>query len=179
MDSSLLELLQEITLYDLILTISLIILFIGIIISQKNKISKHLNKWRKTKNEDEDFHKLVYDLRDTVGQFQKNRENDREVSRRIRTEIYEVINKQSESIDTLIAFMKEEQKRKAKTKRAEIKASIERLWWECHPTKTCTETQFEVLKDLIEEYEEYGGENSFIHTNVEPEMYEWEKIKNI
>ena len=67
----------------------------------------------------------------------------------------------------------------SKTKRAEIKEKIERIYGECHPAMTCTDMQFEVLKELIEEYEEHGGVNSFVHTTVEPEMHTWNKIYRI
>ena len=33
------------------------------------------------------------------------------------------------------------------------------------------------LEDLIEEYEAAGGENSFVHSLVQKEMYAWEKIE--
>ena len=36
-----------------------------------------------------------------------------------------------------------------------------------------------IVKELIEEYEEHGGTNSFVHSTVEPEMYVWQKITNI
>lgn len=168
MNESVLELLQKATVFDLIITMTLISLLGGIILTQKKKIIKKLNKWRKDKNDEEDFVQLVYDLKDTVEKYQAKSD-----------EVYTVMNEQSQAIQNLTTFMKEEQKKKKKTKRAEIKASIERIWWECHPTKTCTETQFEVLKDLIEEYEAYGGTNSFVHSTVQPEMYEWKRIKNI
>ena len=35
------------------------------------------------------------------------------------------------------------------------------------------------IEDLIEEYEEAEGKNSFVHTVVQKEMYSWEKIDRI
>ena len=43
----------------------------------------------------------------------------------------------------------------------------------------CTDMQFETLMDLIEEYEEHGGVNSFVHNVVQPEMHVWNKISRI
>ena len=71
------------------------------------------------------------------------------------------------------------QERNSKTKRAEIKEKIERIYRECHPSMTCTDMALETLKELIEEYEVHGGINSFVHSTVEPEMYEWKVIKKI
>ena len=71
------------------------------------------------------------------------------------------------------------EERNSKTKRAEIKEKIERIYRECHPAMMCTDMQLEALKDLIEEYEEHGGVNSFVHSKVEPEMFEWQVIEMI
>ena len=161
MNESLLEVLTKVTLYDLILALSLLIVILGILASQKKRILKFLNKWRKDKNEEEDLYATVYELKNSVSELQK------------------AVKEQSESIKTLTATTLEIQKKNSKTKRAEIKEKIERIYSECHPTKTCTDMQFETLKELIEEYEEHGGLNSFVHSTVEPEMYEWEKITRI
>ena len=186
MNKSLFELLTKVTLLDLILALVLIITVVGILVSQKKRISKLMDKWRKNKNEEEDFEKLVYSLRDsvkdlksTMNQYQKNREHDREDSRRIRSEMYEVMDKQSEGIRNLTDIVVGMQKKNSKTKRAEIKRSIEGIYRECHPSMTCTDMALETLKELIEEYEAHGGINSFVHSTVEPEMYEWKVIKSI
>lgn len=186
MDSSIIELLTKITLYDLIVTVLLIIAITAGLITQKKRISKLLDRWRKTKNNEEDFNNLVYSLRDsvielksTMEQYQINREHDRNDSIRIREEMYEVIDRQSNGIKELKDIITNMEIRNSKTKRAEIKEKIERLYSECHPNMTCTEMAFETLQDLIEEYEEHGGKNSFVHSIVEPEMLTWNKINNI
>lgn len=187
MDSSLLELLSEITLYHLIIVGILIVSLVGIGITQKKKISKVLNKWRKDKNDEENFVSLVYELKDSIEKLsqkvqenQDNRDKEllqyREDSKTIRDEMYKVINGQSESIKTLAEKVDKMEEKNSKTKRAELKERIERIYAECHPNMRCTDTQFETLKDLIEEYEAHGGVNSFVHSLVEPEMYEWEKV---
>ena len=186
MNESLFELLTKVTLFDLIWSLSLIIVIIGIILSQKKKFLSLLNKWRKTKNDEEDFNHLVYNLKNsveeinnTLEQISQNRAHDREDSRRIRTKMYAVMDKQSESIDNLTKIVVEIQKKNSKTKRAEIKEKIERIYSECHSAMTCTDMQYETLKELIEEYEEHNGSNSFVHSTVEPEMHLWKKINRI
>lgn len=190
MDKSILELLTKVTLYDLMWSLLLIVVVVGVLVSQKGKISKWMNKWRKEKNDEEDFHSLVYELRDSiknlrneVKQNQENRDKEllhyRDDSRKIRDKMYEVMNSQSTEIKNLAKAVNDMQEKDSKTKRAEIKEKIERIYRECHPARTCTDMQFEVLKELIEEYEEHGGINSFVHSTVEPEMYEWEVISKI
>lgn len=168
MNESLLELLNNVTLLHFICAILLIAVLVGIISSQKNKIFKRLNKWRKTKNDEEDFKSLVYNLRDSVKEINNSME-----------QIEKDRIKNSESINNLTKIVIDMQKKNSKTKRAEIKEKIERIYSECHPAMTCTDMQFETLKDLIEEYEEHGGTNSFVHTTVEPEMHTWRKINRI
>lgn len=161
MNDSLLELLTKVTIVDLIWSLSLIVLIVGILVSQKKKISKWLNKWRVNKNEEEDFNKLVRKLDTSVAEIKKTVDN------------------QSKEISALTKIVKDMQERNSKTKRAEIKEKIERIYSECHPAMTCTDMQFETLKELIEEYEVHGGMNSFVHSTVEPEMYTWKKIQRI
>ena len=180
------ELLTEVTVIDLIMALVFLAIIIGIIISQKNKAFKSLNKWRETENDKEDFKKLVYELKSTMESYQGDREHDREDSIRIRGEIYkaignqsEVIKKQSDTIDELKDMIAKMQEKNAKTKRAELKRDIERLYRECHPSMTCTDMAFETLRDLIEEYEEHGGDNSFVHSIVEREMYTWQRVERI
>lgn len=168
MNKSLLELLSNVTLLHFICATVLIVTLAGIIRSQKSKILKRLNKWRKIKNNEEDFKSLVYNLRDSV----------REINDSIEQMEKDRI-KNSESINNLTKIVVEMQKKNSKTKRAEIKEKIERIYSECHPAMTCTDMQYETLRELIEEYEEHGGTNSFVHTTVEPEMHTWKKINRI
>lgn len=186
MNESLLDLLNKVTLLDFIWTVTLIILLIGVLLSQKKRIVKWLNKWRKTKNQEEDFNSLVYNLKDSVSeinnaieQISQNRIHDREDSRKIRDEMYQVMNKQSESINNLTQIVVDMQEQNSETKRAEIKEKIARIYSECHPAMTCTDMQYETLEDLITQYEKHKGNNSFVHTTVEPEMHLWEKITRI
>ena len=71
MNESILELLQKVTLYDLIWSLLLIIAVIGMLISQKKRISGWMNKWRKDKNHKEDFNNLVYELKDSLAGISK------------------------------------------------------------------------------------------------------------
>lgn len=186
MNSSLIDLLSKVTMVDFMWAACLIVMLILIFNSQKQKITAKLDEWRKNKNKKENFTQLVYtlkdsvsDLKSTMDQYQENREHDREDSRKIRDEMYQVMNTQSEGIDNLTKIIVAMQEKNSKTKRAEIKEKIERLYRECHPSMVCTDMALETLKELIKEYEAHGGLNSFVHSTVEPEMYEWKVIKTI
>ena len=184
------ELLEKVSAVDLLYAIILVIALAVLFATQKKKIIKWLNKWRKDKNEEEDFHSLVFSLKDSieelgkkVDQNQKNRDAEllkyRDDSRKIRDEMYKVLREQSEKISELTDTTLKIQEKNSKTKRAEIKEKIERIYRECSPTETCTDMAFETLKELIEEYEEHGGVNSFVHTKVQPEMYKWKVVSEV
>jgi flagellar biogenesis protein FliO len=197
MDKSILELAQEVTGVQFIMALLFIIALIVLAMTQKQKLLKYLNKWRKTKNEEEDFHALVYGLKNSMIELGKKieenrteRENerthDREDSRKIREEMYKVMNrqsaqieKQSEQIEELKNITLGIQKKNSETKRAEIKEKIERIYRECHPAMTCTDMQLETLKELIDQYEKHEGDNSFVHSTVQKEMYSWHVINEI
>lgn len=190
MNKTLLDLFTKVTLLDLIYAVAIIVILVGIFMSQKNKIFKKLNIWRESANDKEDFSKLVYDMKDTVDNLViqvntlvQNRVDDREVSKKIREKMYGDLDIQTsglqDSINKLTKIVLDMQEKNSKTKRAEIKEKIERIYRECNPAMVCTDMQFETLKELIEEYEEHGGTNSFVHSTVEPEMYTWEKITRI
>lgn len=197
MDKSILELAQEVTGIQFIMALLFIIALIVLAMTQKQKLLKYLNKWRKTKNEEEDFHALVYGLKNSMIELGKKieenrteRENerthDREDSRKIHEEMYKVMNrqsaqieKQSEQIEELKNITLGIQKKNSETKRAEIKEKIERIYRECHPAMTCTDMQLETLKELIDQYEKHGGDNSFVHNTVQKEMYSWHVINEI
>jgi hypothetical protein len=86
------------------------------------------------------------------------------------------MNSQTRDIKEVTQKVDRMEERNSKTNRAELKEKIERIYRECHPAMTCTDMAFETLRDLIEEYEEHGGDNSFVHSKVEKEMYEWKIV---
>lgn len=190
MNKSILELMANVKAVDLVYASLLILALLMLYLTQKKKLSKHLNKWRKTKNQEEDFHALVYELKESVIELRKevkdnreererNRKHDREDSQRIRNEMYEVMRGQSEQIADLKEITLNIQKKNSETKRAEIKEKIERIYRECTPEQVCTAMQFESLKDLIDQYEKHGGDNSFVHYTVQKEMYKWKQVKEV
>lgn len=183
MNETLFELLEKVTLLDFFGAVCVMSAVGMILFTQKDRINKYLNKWRKTENKKEEFQKLVYTMQDTIKTIQENRIHDREDSRRIRDEMYESINSQGKNIkeismavDKIQETIDDMNKKNSETKRAEIKEKIARIYAECHTTMTCTDIQFETLEDLIKRYEAHGGENSFVHTLVLPEMFTWRRI---
>ena len=138
MDQSLLEALKNISVYDFVWTVSLLIIVTTVLVSQKNRISSKLNKWRKTKNKEEEIRELVYNLKDSLTSLKeevnenkqeslRNRTHDREDSRKIRDEMYKIMNKQSEDIESLTKIVLDMKAQNSKTKRADIKEKLREL----------------------------------------------------
>lgn len=129
----------------------------------------------------------IDELKKQMKEYSDNRVSDRKQSFAIQKELTEAQGKISESVDRIfdkVATLKEDTDRRfeeseAKQNRrvqAEIKDKIAQLYRRYHSTSTIKAIELESLKDLIRTYEEHGGENSFVHSLVEKEMYTWKVV---
>lgn len=66
------------------------------------------------------------------------------------------------------------EKKENKRVQSEIKERIAQSYREYNRVKQISSMELEALEDLIETYEVHGGENSFVHSVVQKEMYTWE-----
>lgn len=125
----------------------------------------------------------VKELLEEVNTYNQNRVNDRAQSFKIQ-EMW------TERIDSLFEKMEEMQndtnakfdalkERSDKRVRAELKDKIGASYRYYHNTRKINDMELEALEDLIEAYEDAGGENSFVHSVVQKEMYTWEKVDRI
>ena len=71
----------------------------------------------------------------------------------------------------------EEDAKKNKQKRAELKDKISQSYRYYHEKQKINDIEFETLNDLIKAYESCGGDNSFVHSVVQKEMYTWEQVQ--
>ena len=74
-------------------------------------------------------------------------------------------------------FIKSEMKTNRRI-RAELKDKIGRSYRYYHNLGEITDMELEALEDLIAEYEAADGENSFVHSIVQKEMYTWKRIND-
>lgn len=186
MDKDLYTLLNTVKLVDVVVTTALLVVIIGIFVSQRKNIKHWLEKWREKRNFEDSIVKTLDNLNDTDARLKKGLEDiwdtmekSREVSREVRKEMYIDIKEMSTDLKSVMKSINDMEEKNNLSKRAELKEKIERIYWECHKNMTCTDTSFETLKDLIEDYERHGGINSFVHTLVLPEMYTWKRLKAI
>lgn len=61
--------------------------------------------------------------------------------------------------------------------RAEMKDKISQLYRYYHEKQVWNDMEREAFNDLIDEYEDAGGSNSFVHSVVQPESYTWKVIE--
>lgn len=127
------------------------------------------------------------ELRNEMRKFAENRVHDREQSRNIQKELVDSQNANSQEISHLaseINMMKTEinerftasEEKENKRVQAEIKDRIAQYYRHYNTEKKISAMELEGLEDLISTYESYGGENSFVHSVVQKEMYTWEVI---
>lgn len=186
MDKDLYTLLNTVKIVDVIVTIGLFALIIGIAFSQRKNIKCALENWRKKRNFEDTIIESINGLKENDKRLQNNidkvwktMESAQETSREIRGEMYDDIKGISTGLKTVTNKLDDIEKKNDLSKQAELKEKIEKLYRECHANMVCTDTALETLKDLIDDYERHGGKNSFVHSLVQPEMYTWDRIKTI
>lgn len=163
------------------------------------KFSKVINKPVKWVRDKDDDHKLLMETVKNLNDLKKHHEDDeaklynnlstyRGQSKEIQDEWKETQEKIFKSIDGLSKkiddfekntndrFSKNEEKENERVQ-SEIKDKIAQLYRFHHSTMTITDIELEAIEDLITTYEKHGGENSFVHSLVQKEMYTWQVVK--
>lgn len=186
MNKDIYTLLNTVKLVDVVITTALFALIIGILITQKKKIKDMMEGWRKKRNFEDTIIESINGLKENDRLLQENidkvwdtMESARDTSKEIREEMYSDIKSISTDLKGVVNKMNVMEEKNNLSKQADLKEKIEKLYRECHDHMVCTDTAFETLKDLIDDYERHGGKNSFVHSLVQPEMYTWERIKTI
>lgn len=137
-------------------------------------------------NRKKDKENLLKTIRDNQAQIKlimENRIHDRQQSFEIQKALTESIADISKKIDDMqrntdLRFEESERKNNKRI-RAELKDKISRSYRYYHALGKINDMELEALEDLIEEYESVNGENSFVHSVVQKEMYTWERTDRI
>lgn len=128
------------------------------------------------------------EFRENLNKHMNESEKDRKALHQIQKDLVNSQNKISDSVQGLVDKFDEfktntdnrfnsNEEKENKRVRAELKNSISGLYRHHHSTGQINDIELETLEDLIEEYESAGGENSFVHSLVQKEMYTWEKVE--
>lgn len=179
MNKNLFTLLNTVKLVDVVVTSALFLIIVGVFISQRKNIKIWLENWRRKRNFEDTIMDAIEELKDRdtnlkndIDKVWNTMEMARDTSKEIREEMYTDIKDISSKLDDM-------EYKNNLSKQAELKERIEKLYRECHANMVCTDTALETLKDLIADYERHGGENSFVHSLVQIEMYKWDVIETI
>lgn len=188
MNNELTEYLTAVNPGIIITGICLIILIFRHILRNRKAILSffdHLYHSRKTR---EQLLDTIHENQAAIRQIMDNRLHDREQSFAIQRELSDGQRQLSESLSALSAkidemqshtdrrFAESEQKNNKRI-RAELKDKIGQSYRYYHSLGRINAMELEALEDLIEEYEEAEGRNSFVHSVVQKEMYTWEKAE--
>lgn len=159
---------------------AILIIFIwlvGVLIKHRKDIMTALNQWAKRKQEKDELLKIIYSTKEKVEQYAENRIHDREQSFEIQKQLTDSINALSDKLDAMNLKQNELEEKHRKRIRAEMKDKISQLYRYYHERGKWNDMEREAFNDLIDEYEDAGGSNSFVHTVVQPESYTWEVVE--
>ena len=176
--------------------ISVFIILIGIktIVSLFEWVVEELgldNKWTRKKREDHEFFHFYYNSLKELSEEHKKDMKDlydnniiyREQSRISREELKKSINDIFDKLDEMQEKtdkrFEENEKNTNRRIRAELKDKIGQSYRYYHKIGKINDMELEALEDLIKEYESVKGENSFVHSVVQKEMYTWEQVERI
>lgn len=187
MEKLLTNFLEDINPMIVIVAFVLLIFICWMIIKNRKVILGLFNDLYNRKKKKEEILQTIKDNQSNIQTLMENRMRDREQSLTIQKELTDAQNKLSESIsdiakklddmkhDTDERFMESERKNNKRI-RAELKDKISQSYRYYHEFGKINDMELEALEDLIEEYEEAEGKNSFVHSVVQKEMYTWDKI---
>ena len=151
---------------------AILIIFIwlvGVLIKHRKDIMTALNQWAKRKQEKDELLKIIYSTKEKVEQYAENRIHDREQSFEIQKQLTDSINALSDKLDAMNLKQNELEEKHRKRIRAEMKDKISQLYRYYHERGKWNDMEREAFNDLIDEYEDAGGSNSFVYTVVQPE----------
>ena len=172
------------------LLVSLIVLgvVIGWFLSNRKDIKGLWGSWYQARKRKDELLNMLLSDHDRICAYEDNRKHDREQSFEIQRQLIDANTKLAEQITELSKMMQANQRKtderfqqseekNNKRVRAELKDKIGRTYRYHREIGKINEMEFEALKDLIEEYENHGGTNSFVHDVVLPAMYSWERVE--
>lgn len=155
----------------------IIVWLISALIKHRKDIMCALNQWAKRKQEKDELLKIIYGNKKAIEKYAENRVHDREQSLEIQKQLTDSIHIISEKLDAMNVKQAQLEEKHNKRIRAEMKDKISQLYRYYHEKQEWNDMEREAFNDLINEYEDAGGSNSFVHTIVQPESYTWKVIE--
>lgn len=187
MEDFILKYLSNINPNIIIILLILTFLLICFLFKNRKTIKDFFDGLYNSRKTREELLKTIHDNQAEIKQIMENRFHDREQSFAIQKELTDAQKELSESISSLSRKIdemqqntnerfEESERKNNKRIRAELKDKISQSYRYYHSLGKINDMELEALEDLIEEYEEADGKNSFVHSIVQKEMYTWEKV---
>ena len=163
----------------IVIVLVILVWLIWVLIRHRKDVMTALNQWAKRKQEKDELLKIVYQSKKAIDEYAENRIHDREQSFAIQKQLTDSINALSDKLDAMNLKQNELEEKHRKRIRAEMKDKISQLYRYYHEKQEWNDMEREAFNDLIDEYEDAGGKNSFVHSVVQPESYTWKVIERI
>lgn len=187
MKDFIIEYLTSISPNIVIITIIFIIFMLWIVFKNRTYISGFFNDIYNKRRKQEELLQTIKANQADIKTIMENRVHDREQSFHIQKKLTDAQKNLGDSLSDISKKIDEMQKRtderfeesekkNKKRIRAELKDKISQSYRYYHSIGKINDMELEALEDLIEEYEEADGKNSFVHSVVQKEMYVWEKV---
>lgn len=112
-------------------------------------------------------------LHDEMTAYSVNRINDRRQSLEIQKELNDSQGEITGKVNDICKKLDDMEEKENKRVQSEIKERIAQSYRRYNESKQISSMELEALEDLIATYEAHGGENSFVHSVVQKEMYTW------
>lgn len=134
------------------------------------------------------FEVFVDEVRESFEQVHKKFEETNEMQLKRKEQSIGIQQQLNNKIDGICQVLDEMQKNtderfaqsEAKTNKrvqSDIKERIAQSYRRYDKAKKISRMELEALEDLIDTYENFGGQNSFVHSIVQKEMYTWEIVE--
>lgn len=160
------------------------------VLKNRKAVSAFFNDLYNRRKRKEELLKIIHENQAEIKQIMENRLHDREQSFAIQKELTDAQKELAESVAVISekldamqrntdARFAESERKNNKRIRAELKDKISQSYRYYHSLGKINDMELEALEDLIEEYEAADGENSFVHSIVQKEMYTWEKTERM
>lgn len=180
MTDNMIDKLSNIDLATVVILIVLVSMIVSFLSPWMLKLRDLIIKKHKKEVDEQDFKTNFETLEKNVKNYIDKYQSVKESSNKI----HEELNKSIKSLDSKLENFREEilnikeleEERNKKRVRAELKDKISKSYRAYQDRKEIYDIELESLKDLIQEYEDAGGNNSFVHSVVEKEMYTWNVI---
>ncbi len=149
----------------LIIFVAFVIYLIKVTFKYRKDIKSAIDSWSKREQEREYIKQVATSNTKSIVELQKKNK-----------EFYDIQAQLTVAINELSKKIYDMEERQKEVKRAEIKDKIAERYRYFHKRQKWTQKDKESLEGLIKAYEKNDGQNSFVHSDVEPEMYMWEIV---